>query len=111
MSMDQSRLANAASELRTIGDRVRRNGGSFLAPFLAEQTANVVDRFGTYLEETNGNRLLADAERFARAQPWATNENENANANQNPSEFSENESKEPRFSARLDFSWTTSLRG
>jgi len=69
--MDQSRLANAASELRTIGDRVRRNGGSFLAPFLAEQTANVVDRFGTYLEETNGNRLLADAERFARAQPWA----------------------------------------
>lgn len=71
MSMDQSRLANAASELRTIGDRVRRNGGSFLAPFLAEQTANVVDRFGTYLEETNGNRLLADAERFARAQPWA----------------------------------------
>jgi ElaB/YqjD/DUF883 family membrane-anchored ribosome-binding protein len=71
MSTDQSQLANAASELRTIGDRVRRMGGSFLAPFLADQTANIVDRFGRYLEETNGDRLLADAERFARAQPWA----------------------------------------
>jgi hypothetical protein len=69
--MDPSRLATAASDLRTIGDRVRRNGGSFLAPFLADQTANVVDRFGRYLDETGGDQLLADAERFARAQPWA----------------------------------------
>jgi len=71
MSTDPSPLANAASDLRTVGDRVRRKGGSFLAPFLADQTANVVDRFGRYLDETNGDRLLADAERFARAQPWA----------------------------------------
>jgi hypothetical protein len=69
MPTDQSPLASAASDLRTIGDRVRRNGGAFLAPFLAEQTANVVDRFGRYLEETSGDQLLADAERFARAQP------------------------------------------
>jgi hypothetical protein len=29
-----------------------------------------VDRFGRYLTETNGNRLLNDVERIARNRPW-----------------------------------------
>lgn len=51
--------------MRTQGDRAEEQVG-----LAAEWAADRVERLGGYLEQTNGDHLLRDAEEFARRRPW-----------------------------------------
>jgi hypothetical protein len=62
------RIAGTASDVRSIADELRGQGKDAPAN-LAEQVANQADRLGDYLKGANGDRILRDAEDFARRQP------------------------------------------
>jgi hypothetical protein len=52
-----------------VGGQLREEGDTGPAQY-AERAAEPVERVGRYLTETDGERLLRDAERFARRRPW-----------------------------------------
>jgi hypothetical protein len=58
-------LRQSGSQLRTQSD----GKGEHVAQ-AAEWAADRVERLGTYLEQANGQRVLRDAEDFARRRPW-----------------------------------------
>jgi ElaB/YqjD/DUF883 family membrane-anchored ribosome-binding protein len=62
----------AAQVLRQSGSQMlaQADGGGQQAAHLAEFAADRVEQFGRYLERTSGDRLLQDAEAFARRRPW-----------------------------------------
>ena len=62
-------MTSTASALRQTAQQLRQKEGDQQARIL-EQVADRVDRFGRYLTETDGNRLLNDVERIARSHPW-----------------------------------------
>ena len=62
------RIAGTASDVRSIADELRSQGKDTPAN-LAEQVANQADRVGDYLKGASGDRILRDAEDFARRQP------------------------------------------
>ena len=62
------RVAGTASDVRSIADELRNQGKDGPAN-LAEQVANQADRVGDYLKGASGDRILRDAEDFARRQP------------------------------------------
>ncbi|MFL6103745.1 MAG: hypothetical protein ACJ74K_10590 [Actinomycetes bacterium] len=62
------RVAGTASDVRSIAEELRNQGKDAPAN-LAEQVANQADRVGDYLKGASGDRLLRDAEDFARRQP------------------------------------------
>jgi hypothetical protein len=62
------RIAGTASDVRSIADELRSQGKDAPAN-LAEQVANQADRVGDYLKGASGDRILRDAEDFARRQP------------------------------------------
>jgi hypothetical protein len=62
------RVAGTASDVRSIAEELRNQGKDAPAN-LAEQVANQADRVGDYLKEASGDRILRDAEDFARRQP------------------------------------------
>jgi ElaB/YqjD/DUF883 family membrane-anchored ribosome-binding protein len=62
-------MTSTASALRQTAQQLRANQGEQQARVL-EQVADRVDRFGRYLTETDGNRLLRDMEQIARNRPW-----------------------------------------
>lgn len=64
-------IGTVAQELRTVGDQLRGNPAGSLAVGYVEQGADLVERFGTYLEEADADRLMGDLEEFARRQPWS----------------------------------------
>jgi len=57
-----------ADAVGAMGDQLRQNDPIGLAQF-ADQAAEQIDRFSTYLRETDVDEMLADAQRFARRQP------------------------------------------
>lgn len=59
-----------AGSLHAFASQLRDQGKDSQARF-ADQAANRVDRLGHYLSDSDPDRLLADAERFGRRQPWA----------------------------------------
>ena len=63
------RLSAAADDLESTLDDVTR-GGQEIATIIARQLAQVARRAGHYLEHTDTRRMLKDARRFAREQPW-----------------------------------------
>jgi hypothetical protein len=60
----------AAGDARTVAQELRKQGRDGPARF-AEQAAEPVDRAGEWLEQSDGDRILRDAEDFGRRNPWA----------------------------------------
>ena len=59
-----------AKDVRGIAEQLRGQGKDWPAR-LADQLADRVESFGGYLHDADADRMLGDAERFARRQPWA----------------------------------------
>jgi ElaB/YqjD/DUF883 family membrane-anchored ribosome-binding protein len=63
-------VSSTASDLRSVGEQLRQQGKDTPAR-LAEQAAERTERLGSYLTESDADRILGDVEDFARRQPWA----------------------------------------
>jgi ElaB/YqjD/DUF883 family membrane-anchored ribosome-binding protein len=63
-------VSSTASDLRSVGEQLREQGKETPAK-LAEQAAERTERLGSYLTESDADRILGDVEDFARKQPWA----------------------------------------
>jgi hypothetical protein len=70
------RSNQAGSQARSLAEALRRSGndlrneGNTGGARIAEQTANRIERLGTYLEQKGGDELMRDLETFARRRPW-----------------------------------------
>jgi ElaB/YqjD/DUF883 family membrane-anchored ribosome-binding protein len=64
------RVASAAQDARSVGEELRRQGKDQPAR-LADQAAERAERLGTYLKESDADRILRDVEDYGRKQPWA----------------------------------------
>ncbi|HEX7255546.1 MAG TPA: hypothetical protein VF236_06420 [Gaiellaceae bacterium] len=62
-------ISSTADALRRVGGQLREEGNTTPAQY-AEKAAEPVERLGRYLTEADGERLLRDAEQFARRRPW-----------------------------------------
>jgi hypothetical protein len=62
-------ITSQASDIRTVADQLREQGKDKPAQ-LAEQAAKHTERVGSYLKEADADRILNDAEDFARQRPW-----------------------------------------
>jgi hypothetical protein len=63
-------LRSTAGDVRSVAGELRGQGKDKPAD-LAEKAAERVERLGDYLHRSDGDRLLSDAEDFARSRPWA----------------------------------------
>jgi ElaB/YqjD/DUF883 family membrane-anchored ribosome-binding protein len=63
-------VASTAQDVRTVGQELRKQGQDKPAQ-LAEQAAQRAERLGSYLKESDADRILRDVEDFGRKQPWA----------------------------------------
>jgi ElaB/YqjD/DUF883 family membrane-anchored ribosome-binding protein len=63
-------VSTQASDIRTVAEQLREQGKDKPAQ-LAEQAADRVERVGSYLTQSDADRILSDVEDFARRQPWA----------------------------------------
>jgi hypothetical protein len=59
-----------AGDLKSVGDALRQQGQDGPAK-LADQAAQRAERLGSYLSESDADRLLGDVEDLARKNPWA----------------------------------------
>jgi ElaB/YqjD/DUF883 family membrane-anchored ribosome-binding protein len=64
------RLRSSAGDVRSVAAELRNQGKDQPAE-LAEKAADRVERFGSYLHDSDGDKLLRDVEDFARQRPWA----------------------------------------
>lgn len=64
------RVSGTAQDLRSVGEELRNQGKETPAK-LAERAAERTEEVGSYLRESNGERLLEDVEDFGRRQPLA----------------------------------------
>jgi ElaB/YqjD/DUF883 family membrane-anchored ribosome-binding protein len=64
------RVASAAQDARSVGEQLRQQGKQQPAR-LADQAADRAERLGSYLQESDADRILRDVEDFGRRQPWA----------------------------------------
>jgi hypothetical protein len=64
------RVASAAQDARSVGEELRRQGKDQPAR-LADQAADRAERLGSYLQESDADRILRDVEELGRKQPWA----------------------------------------
>ena len=63
-------VSTTAGDLRSVSEELRKQGKDTPAKF-AEQAADRTERVGSYLTESDADRILGDVEDFARRQPWA----------------------------------------
>ena len=63
-------VSTTAQALRSTGQHLREQGQDAQAK-AADRVADHADRVGSYLTESNADRLLGDAEDFGRRQPMA----------------------------------------
>ncbi len=70
------RSTQAGEQVRSVGNALRttseelRGQGQDRPAKVAEQAATRADQLGQYLREADGQKILRDAEDFARRQPW-----------------------------------------
>ena len=64
-------VSATADALRRVGEQLKQEGQEAPARY-ARQAAQPVERLGRYLTDANGERILRDAEQFARRRPWMT---------------------------------------
>jgi hypothetical protein len=63
------RVANTAADVRSIASELRQQGKDTPAR-MVDQVAGQAERFGEYLKEASGERIMRDAESLARSKPW-----------------------------------------
>jgi hypothetical protein len=63
-------VSGHAKDLRSVGDALREQGNEQPAK-LADQAAGHVERVGSWLTDSDADRILGDVEDFARKNPWA----------------------------------------
>src|SRR3954470_22416897 len=63
-------VSTTAGDLRSVSEELRKQGKDTPAR-VAEQAADRTERLGSYLTESDADRILGDVEDFARRQPWA----------------------------------------
>jgi ElaB/YqjD/DUF883 family membrane-anchored ribosome-binding protein len=63
------RLTGTAADARSIAEELRRQGKDVPAR-MVDQVAGQAERMGDYLKGASGDRILRDAEDFARSKPW-----------------------------------------
>jgi hypothetical protein len=63
------RIHSVAGDARTVADELHKQGNDAPARY-AEQAADRVERVGTWLRDSDGDRILGDVEDFARRNPW-----------------------------------------
>lgn len=63
-------ISSQASDIRTVADQLRGQGKDRPAQ-IAEKAAQHTERIGSYLKQSDSDRILGDAENFARQRPWA----------------------------------------
>jgi ElaB/YqjD/DUF883 family membrane-anchored ribosome-binding protein len=64
------KVGGFASDVRGVGEQLREHGKDQPAR-LAEQAADRAERLGSYLKESDADRILGDLEDFGRRRPWA----------------------------------------
>jgi uncharacterized protein YjbJ (UPF0337 family) len=64
------RVTSSAGDIRSVGEELRKQGREGPAK-VAEQAADRIDRAGTYLRDSDADRILHDVEDFGRSRPWA----------------------------------------
>jgi hypothetical protein len=69
-TMAGERVNSVASDMRSVGEQLREQGKDQPAK-LAEQAADRAERVGSYLRDSDADRILQDIEEFGRRQPWA----------------------------------------
>ena len=62
-------VSTTAAAIRRVGEELRQDGNQGVAKY-ADQMAERVERLGSYLSQSSADRMLHDAESFARRQPW-----------------------------------------
>jgi hypothetical protein len=63
-------VRSGASDARSVAEQLRNQGKQTPARYV-EQAADRAERFGGYLRDSDGDRLLNDVEDFARRNTWA----------------------------------------
>src|SRR5215213_6154555 len=63
------KLKSQADDINTVAQQLREQGKEQPAK-VAEQAAQRVERIGGYLNESDADRILSDAEDYARNNPW-----------------------------------------
>jgi ElaB/YqjD/DUF883 family membrane-anchored ribosome-binding protein len=63
-------VSRQADDARSIGEQLRNQGKDGPAR-LADQLADRAERMGSWLQESDGDRILRDVEDFGRRNPWA----------------------------------------
>ena len=63
-------VSTTASDIRSVGEQLREQGKDGPAK-LADQAAERAESLGSYLTDSDADRILSDVEDFARKQPWA----------------------------------------
>jgi hypothetical protein len=63
-------VSGHAQSLRSIGDSLREKGETQPAK-IADQAAERLERAGSWLTQSDTDRILGDVEDFARKNPWA----------------------------------------
>ena len=64
------KVESTAQDLRSVGEELRKQGKDMPAR-MADRTAERTERLGSYLRESDADRMLADIEDFGRRQPLA----------------------------------------
>ena len=64
------RVGGTAGDARSVADELRKQGKDAPARYV-EQAADRAERLGSYLQGSDGERILHDVEGFARRKPWA----------------------------------------
>ena len=64
------RISSTSSDLRSVGQELRKQGKDTPAR-LADPAADRVERVGSYLGQSDADRILRDVEDFGRRQPLA----------------------------------------
>jgi ElaB/YqjD/DUF883 family membrane-anchored ribosome-binding protein len=62
-------VSTTAEAIRRLGEQLREDGSHGVAKY-ADQVAERVERLGSYLSQSNADRVLHDVESFARRRPW-----------------------------------------
>ena len=63
-------VTSNAGDVRSVAEELRKQGKDTPARYV-EQAADRAERFGGYLENSDGDRILRDVEDFGRRNPWA----------------------------------------
>ena len=63
-------VSQQASDIRTVAEKLREEGKDGPAK-VADQAAERIEKVGSYLTDSNADRILSDAENLARQKPMA----------------------------------------